>query len=796
MNYLFRLTLFVSALLVAGPPVFSQDYPIKPVLPINVDPAPGFWQERFETNRTVTLPYCFKKCEDEHRIRNLVNAGKVVAGENKPGELTHIGLVFNDSDVSKTIEGAAYIIAEKRDPELEKYVNGLIEIFGKAQEPDGYLYSIRTILDPKNMPAGGKERWVDIAMGHELYNLGHMYEAGVAWFEATGNRNFLDICIKSADLVCKTFGPEGRHDPPGHQEIEIGLVKLYRVTGEKKYLDMAKFFLDRRGRNENRRHLFGEYSQDHKPVIEQDEPVGHSVRAMYMLMAMADIAALTGDESYMKASRQLWENVVGKKLYITGGIGAAGGHEGFGGDYELPNSSAYCETCAAIANALWNWRLFLMSGNSEYADVMELVLYNGFLSGFSMEGNTFFYPNPLESIGGANRSPWFDCSCCPTNVVRFVAEIPGMAYAVDEKGDNPKVYVNLFMPGTANIELDGKKLAITQTTDYPYDGKVKFEIAPEGGMEFELYVRKPGWVDSPVPSDLYWYAGKPKYSAPRGYDIRTIKGETEFTLDFPMVAQRVLANEKILDDQGKVSIMQGPLVYCLEGIDQADKKALSKLLPDDSKLVSKFDPGLLRGVMTISAEGKEVTRDEDGKPVIGKASELKFIPYYAWAHRRGGGPMTVWPARIPEAAKPAPRPTIAFRSELSASHGGTPWQVVDQWEPKHSNDKSIPFWHTWPGHGKSFWVQCDFAEPAEIRAVEVYWLDETTSNQACKVPESWKIMIKTGDKWQEVENPDEYGTAKDKFNRTSFKPVKAEALRIDAVPQDDWCGGMFELKIE
>ena len=790
----FTFAFIVTGISVATAENSGKDYPIKPVLPINVEVADGFWGARLKTNQDVTLPYCLKKCEETDRIQNFINAGKVIAG--KKGQFKHIGLQFNDSDLSKVIEGAAYVIANKPDPELEKYVNSIIEIMAKAQEPDGYIYTIRTILDPKNMPGGGKERWTDIGMGHELYNFGHMYEAGVAWYEATGNRNLLDICIKNADLVCKVFGPNGRHDPPGHQEIEVGLAKLYRVTGDKKYLDMAKFFLDRRGRMEKRTHLYHEYSQDHKPVLEQEEPVGHSVRAMYMLMGMADVAALTGDQSYIDASHKLWDNVVGKKMYITGGVGAAGGHEGFGGNYELPNISAYCETCAAIANALWNWRMFMMTGESKYADVMELTLYNVFLAGVSMEGDAFFYPNPLESIHGARRSPWFDCSCCPTNVVRFVSEIPGMAYAVGEKDGKPVVYVNLFMSGEATVDLGSQKVKIIQKTGYPWDGKVSFEVIPEGDGEFDILVRKPLWLESPVPSDLYWYAGEAKHSKSSPYEKRSINSKTEFTLDFPMIPRRVLAHEKVVEDLGKVALMRGPLVYCLEGIDQPDHKVLSKMLPDDAEFSGSFQNNLLNGVYTISATGNEVVRDENGKPVCGAESELTFIPYYAWAHRDRGGEMTVWPARVPDAAKPKPAPTIAYRSKVTTSRRGGAPEINDQLVPKHSNDKGTPFWHTWPEHDKPFWVQYEFDKPAEVKSVSVYWLDETSSNQACKVPKSWKLLAKVGGEWKEVEDHGDYGVELDKFNKVTFKPIKAEGLRIEAVPQKDWCGGIFEWTVE
>ncbi len=447
------------------------DYPIRPVPFTAVQIQDGFWSPRLETNRSVTVRHDFDKCETTGRVANFAVAGGLAKGE-------FVGLFgFNDSDVYKVIEGASYSLRLRPDPGLDSYVDGIIAKIAAAQEKDGYLYTAGTIptLAQKPTCCVSRPRWSDIASGHELYNLGHLYEAAVAHHQATGKRTLLDVALKSADLLTREFGPGRRLDPPGHQEVEIGLVKLYRATGERKYLDQARFFLEQRG-NAAGHKLYGAYSQDHVPVVQQTEAVGHAVRAGYMYSAMADVGALTGDEGYVRALGGLWDNVVSRKLYLTGGIGARREGEAFGDDYELPNRTAYAETCAAIANAMWNHRLFLLHGDAKYLDVLERIVYNGFLSGVSLDGERFFYPNPLASdgersfnMGQKGRSAWFDCSCCPTNVVRFLPSMAGYVYAQRERD----VFVNLFVAGRGEVDVGGLKLGIRQETRYPWEGRVR-----------------------------------------------------------------------------------------------------------------------------------------------------------------------------------------------------------------------------------------------------------------------------------------------------------------------------------
>lgn len=630
--------------------IAPKDYPLKPVAFTEVKINDSFWLPRMETNRKVTIPFAFKKSEETGRIANFAKAGGLRSGKFE-------GLRYNDSDVFKIMEGAAYSLSLHRDAELEKYMDDLISKIAAAQEEDGYLYTTRSI-DPENpAPGAGEERWSNLGSSHELYNVGHMYEAAVAYYQATGKRNFLDIALKNADFIAEVFGTEKRRGFPGHQEIEIGLVKLYRVTGGEKYLKLAKFFLDERGSEKHKKMFsdsspFSIYNQDwylqaHKPVIEQNEAVGHAVRAAYMYSGMADVAALTGDTGYIMAIDRIWENVVSKKLYVTGGIGSRHEGEAFGDDYELPNATAYNESCAAIGNVFWNHRLFLLHGDAKYIDVLERTLYNGLLSGISLSGDLFFYPNPLESDGKykfnqgeATRKPWFDCACCPGNFARFLPSFPGYVYAHTDD----TLYVNLFVEGKGTVKIGKNSVNVTQQTDYPWNGNIKITIEPEKEAEFAVHIRIPGWArNEPVPSDLYSFLDPSEEKIILKVNSETMelamdkgfarirrrwkKGDV-VELDLPMPIQRIIANEKVKEDLGKVALQRGPLVYCFE---EADNKGgvFNRHLPDDIKFEVEFEPDLLGGINILKSES---TAEHPG---------LVAIPYYAWSHR-GIGEMTVW----------------------------------------------------------------------------------------------------------------------------------------------------------
>ena len=614
-------------------------YPVEPVPFTSVKIHDKFWGPKIEVNRTVTIPSSFRKCEETGRIDNFA----IAAGMKEGGFQSKYP--FDDSDVYKIMEGAAYSLAAHPEPELEKYLDDLITKIAGAQEEDGYLMTWRTI-NPDRPPTdwSGETRWANTHNGHELYNAGHMYEAATAHFQATGKRTFLDIAIKNADLIAYTFGPGKLMIPPGHEEIEIGLVKLYRVTGNQKYLQLAEFFIDQRGNAEGYE-LYGEAYQDHIPVLEQDEAVGHAVRAAYLYSGMADVATLTGNQGYLAAIDRIWQNVVNKKLYITGGIGATREGEAFGDNYQLPNDSAYNETCAAIANIFWNQRMFLLKGDASYIDVLERTLYNNMLAGVSLKGDTFFYPNVLEfdgqdtfNQGAACRSEWFNCSCCPSNVSRFIPSLPGYIYGT--KDDT--VFINLYIGNEAEIQMQGNQVRIRQLTDYPWNGSVKIEVDPARKTGFSVKLRIPGWsLNQPVPGDLYRFANtiSPAYTLSvngekmqaepeQGYLTisRTWEKGDTIQLDFPMPVRLVKAHEKVEEDAGKTAVQRGPLVYCAEAADN-DGSVSALAITENSGFGEKFETDILQGTMFLYGKSGE--------------NKVTLIPYYAWANREVGA-MKVW----------------------------------------------------------------------------------------------------------------------------------------------------------
>ncbi|UCG46706.1 MAG: glycoside hydrolase family 127 protein [Phycisphaerales bacterium] len=783
-----------------GKVALERDYNVKPVPFSRVEVEDDFWTPRLETSRKVTIPYAFAKCEETGRIRNFEKAAGLMKG-------AHEGIYFNDSDVYKVMEGAAYSLQVRPDTMMRLYLDKLVKIMARAQWEDGYLFTFYSV--PERQP---EKLWTNVQSIHEQYCVGHMYEGAVAHYQVTGEKSFLDIATKNADLICRTFNPDKRTDPPGHQEIEIGLCKLYRVTGDAKYLEQAKFFLDQRGRKGNRgpdgrRGLYGTYSQDHVPVTEQTKGVGHSVRAAYMYTGMADVAALTGNMEYVRAIDAIWKDVLDTKLYITGGIGAAGGHEGFGEPYYLPNMTAYCETCASIANIFWNHRMFLMHADAKYIDVLERVLYNGALSGISLEGDRFFYPNPLESTGQHARSPWFGCACCPSNVARFIPSVPGYAYAF--KGND--VYVNLFMGGRAVIETAGNRIKLSQKTGYPWKGQVRISVEPDKSERFSVYVRIPGWArNEAVPSDLYKFLedaddqvvlkvnGAPvSPKIERGYariEREWRKGDA-IELELPMPVRRIIAHPSITADRDRVALQRGPVVFCLESKDNGGQ-VLNLAIEDDARLETEFRPDLLNGVVVITGNARLAKRTLDGSVVPAGQKQFTAIPYYAWAHR-GRGQMTVWPARRPQAARPQPADTLTYISKTTASFVHVSLDAIkDQILPADSADSSGLQLDFWPHKGTTEWIAFEWDSKHEISSVKVYWFDDTGRGE-CHLPESWTLLYRdaAGD-FKPVRNKTAYTIEKDRFNKVDFEPVKTNAVKMEIVLQDRWSAGVQEVVIE
>ena len=654
----------------------SNGYPFSQVPFTSVKIAhDSFWGSRLQAAREVTIPLAFSKCETEHRYKNFEMAAYTLQHPGHKGLETKewnvskfMGFSFDDTDVYKTIEGASYILQTYPDKKLKAYIDSVLDVVAAAQEPDGYLYTARTI-NPKH-PHGwsGDKRWVkDEELSHELYNLGHMVDAACAHYQATGSTKFLDIAKRYADCVVREVGPKDGQAKvvPGHQIAEMALARLYTLTGEKKYLDEAKYLLDYRGKTKIR----NPYSQSHEPILKQSEAVGHAVRAGYMYAGIADVAALTQDSDYIKTIDRIWDNIVSKKYYITGGVGARHAGEAFGSNYELPNMTAYNETCAAISMVYLFERMFLLHGDSKYIDCLERTLYNGVISGMSMDGGRFFYPNPLSSDGkyafnadnNTTRQPWFGCACCPSNLCRFIPSVPGYLYGVKDNN----IFVNLFAANVSTIKVNGKDVILEETTEYPWNGDIKITVKKSNAKNANLLIRIPGWArNQVVPSDLYQFADKetPSYSvtvngkaveadlsANKGYlPVKNIRKGDVVRIHFDMPVRTVIANQKVADDKSKVAVERGPLVYCAEAADNNGEPVLRAVMGKkptfsvvDNYSIQNTETKNAQAftVKAIKTEGQILNDNADGISL--KNCTLTLIPYYAWNHR-GANQMNVW----------------------------------------------------------------------------------------------------------------------------------------------------------
>jgi len=748
-----------------------------------------FWTPKIEVNRTVSIPSALHQCDINGRFDNFAVAAGLLKKEHQ-GDFS-----FDDTDPYKVIEGASYSLAVHYDAALDHRLDSLISLIAAAQQDDGYLTTC--VINKCDRLRGwwGTHRWEKVN-SHELYNSGHMIESAIAHYMATGKRTFLDVAIKNADHICKFIGPEeGQiHLPSGHPIIEMAMVKLYDVTGDTKYLDQAWYFVKEAGRGTDG-HRLSEYSQDHKPVLEQDEIVGHAVRAGYFYSGVADVVRASRDTAYFRALCRIWNNMVSQKLYITGGIGSRAQGEGFGPGYELHNQQCYCETCASISNVYWNYRMFLATGDAKYIDVLERALYNGVISGVSLSGDKFFYDNPLESSGQHERQEWFGCACCPGNVTRFMASVPTYMYAV--QGD--AVYVNLYIRSEGNITLPEGNIKLTQTTDYPWDGAVSLAVNLQKEQEFTLKLRIPSWVNGkPVPSDLYHFTdeGAPYVIKVNGKKVRAAgsmgyvsisrswKSGDVVSVEFPMNIRLVAADEKVEDDRGKVAIQRGPIVYCLEGRDQSDGEVFNKYISADTRMTAAYDNGFLNGIMVING------------------GNFTAIPYYSW-NNRGTDEMAVWVPLSEEGIRTKPEPTIASkaRSYQEIPGGREDWAdgVNDQWEPSRSSDISKPYLYWWLRSGVPVNVAYEFEKAETVSETSVYWLEFDHYDGDYRVPVSWKLLYKNGaaSRWKEVtlEEGESYGCAADCYNTVRFSPVTATHLKIEAMLQEGESGGIIEWKV-
>lgn len=796
------LSLFTMILLVScnvEKELTPQDYPIKPVSFTEVDFEDQFWKPLLLLHQDKTLTYTLDQCEHTGRINNFRRAADI-----QEGSFCTI-YPFDDSDVFKIMEGVAYSLQVNYDEELDARLDSLIELIGAAQEPDGYLYTNRTINPDSTHAWAGPERWLlTDDLSHELYNLGHLYEAAAAHFTATGKRNLLDIALKSADLVDNDFGWGKLEKTGGHQVIEMGLVKLYRITGDRKYLDLATFFLDVRGPDGE------EYSQAHKKVVDQREAVGHAVRAMYMYAGMADVAALTGRADYIEALKHIWEDVVNKKMYITGGIGATGGNEGFANPYILPNFSAYCETCASIAYVFWNYRMFLLHGDAKYIDVMERTLYNALRAGLSDSGDRFFYPNPLESRKNHERSPWFNCACCPSNLARFLPGIPGYQYATM----NNDIYVNLFVAGKASIDLLDGQVMLSQEGNYPIGEQQTIEINASPQTPFRVLIRIPGWsLDQPVPGDLYRF-DQPSgvrpiikvngvefpYQIEKGYAVldHTWGAEDRVEVRFPMEIRKVMAHDSVMADRDHFAWQRGPIVFCAEGKDQVgDERTIHYRVPLATNAVfQEENDAPSNQPWGIAFKGLFYGRNI-GKDALSIDEMPMFaIPYYKWANR-GRDYMNVWFPYEENAVRPAPAPTLAYLSEKSATDEfkGSLEALGDQMVPRHSKDRSNPFVHWWPARGTTHSVTYTFETPIKVSFAKVYWFDDQPEG-GCRLPASWEVQVKRGKEWIPVTGIENYPVTQNAFDEVTFDPVITKQVRLVITAPENGSVGLFEWIVE
>lgn len=747
----------------------------------------AFWLPKQETNRIASIPVNLENLEKSGNLENLrLAARKATKGFQGP--------VFMDSDVYKALEAASYSLATHPDPVLDKKLDEIIAVLAAAQQADGYLNSYYTVKEPGR-------RWTNLRDNHELYCAGHMFEAAVAHFQATGKKSFLNVATKFADHIDSVFGPAPKRlGYPGHPEIELSLIKLWRATGNQRYFELARFFIENRGR-----HYFAEehktpaerydgaYWQDDVPICDHKNIKGHAVRAAYLLSGATDVAGETRDPAMLKMINRVWRNTTEKNMYLTGGIGPSAHNEGFTEDYDLPNLSAYQETCATIALAQWNHRLALLYGDAKYADIYERSLYNGVISGVSRDGTKFFYVNPLESRGTHHRSPWFGCACCPPNVARTLAALGGYAYAVSADA----LWVNLYVQGIAQATVAGAPVVLSVTTEYPWDGKVTLRTTLVNPAKFELRLRVPGWCEGATVSVNKQRIAKPAME--RGYVVltRTWRKGDMVELNLPMPVERIAANPNVKGNQAALALQRGPLVYCLEACDQPES-VLALYLPMGAELRAEKAKDLLGGVVAIKGHA-ELAADQDWtrklyQPVASsKRVPITAIPYYAWDNRAAGA-MKVWLPVVP-ATPPAggletqAKVKVSFASSNSRPHG-----INDGVEPKSSGDQPAALCHWWPHKNTEEWAQYTWTKPVTLGGAKVYWFDDT-GRGGCRIPAAWEIQYLNGNVWTPVKVKGSYRIALDKWCEVAFEPVKTTTLRLMVKLQKDWAAGVQEWKV-
>lgn len=782
--------------------------------PHRLDPVPiqlvaiedEFWSPKLKTWREVTIPDCFAKFEKDGALTNFDTIRDGLGGG-------HGGPPWYDGLIYEMIRGCADFLATKPDPALEARLDGYIERIAAAaaRDPDGYLNTYTQLKEPAHRWGlnGGNDNWQ-----HDVYNASAMVEAAVHFYRATDKTRLLQVATKLANHMADVMGPPPKHNVvPGHSLGEEALVLLHLLFREKpelksrmsvpvdeqRYLKLAEFWIENRGRHDGRQ-SYGPYGQDHKPVLEQETIEGHAVRATLLCAGLAAAARVNGREDYLAAACRLWENMVQRRMYVIGGLGAVAGHEGFGPDYALPNHG-YLETCAAIGAGFFHHNMNLALGEARYADELERALYNAILPGVSLAGNTYFYENPLEASPNRVRWRWHGCPCCPPMFLKIMGALPGYLYAQDADS----VFVNLYASSRAHLTVHGCKVAVRQATLYPWDGKVRIEIEPEREIDFALHVRLPGWCDQPA----LQLNGQP-LAAPekvRGYARlrRKWRPGDVVELSLPMPVQRLKAHPKVEAGKGRVALQRGPLIYCLEAVDNGGH-VRNLVIPPEAPLGFQHRADLLGGVTVITGPALALHRMAWPDSLYLPSSrvpgvihvEFTAIPYFVNANRQPGE-MRVWAAETTSQAEPLPLPTLAVGASASASHcwqNDTVSALNDQAEPAASDDAKIPRFTWWDHRGALEWVQYDFERPTQVASVEVFWWDERRIQAHCRVPQSWRLLYQSGGEWQRVTGASGYGVEMDRFNQVAFDPVETTALRLEVQLQPGWSGGILEWRVE
>ena len=806
-----------------------ESEPLTPMSFEKVTLEDDFWLPRLKTQKEVLVPFSLEKTR--FSVENLRRVGQYLKGEKvtKPFE----GALYVASDLFKVMEGAAYLLKLEKDPELEAQMDEIIDIIASAQAESGYLYEHHILPEHLrnngNTWGTGDKPYSKVAYSHELYNMGHMYEGAVAYYQATGKRKWLDVAEKNAQHINKVFfegdaaynNGEPIMQAPGHQEIELALVKMYRVTGNKLYAEMAKKFVDLRGTDVSRKAegaAKGEYCQAHIPVREQMEAVGHSVRATYLYSGMADVVSMTGDTTLLPSLNSIWHDIVDRKMHINGGLGAVPGIEGFGPAYDLPNRDTYDETCAAVGNVFFNYRMFLMSGEAKYVDVAEIALYNNVLAGVNLEGNKFFYVNVLEADGKkpfnhgtAGRAPWFGTACCPSNMARLIPQIAGMTYSYTDDD----IYTAFYAGNSTIVPLAAGDVALKQTTDYPFDGKITIEVNPTtDGQEFILWLRVPTWCGEQfVPGELYSYADKNKEKVVAKVNGKRVRANVvdgylpvqrawhegdKVELELPMPVRYSVADERVEADLNRVCVTRGPLLYCAEQPDN-EYVASSYIVAKIGKQgeLATFDEGVLSGIPNITLASTSV----DLSAGTSIPATLRLIPYYAWNNRGDNMTMNVWFARDAETALNGMSRTVGNVQDVQASFtypNDDPVAVADGKHPKSSNDHGIPRWTSWSPNqlGKTQTLEVTLRKEQKVESVSIYWFDD---HDGVYLPASWSMEYKDGDEWKTFQPyiTDRFGIEPNQFNMVHPNgEVTTRALRITMVPQPNKAVGVLEMVIE